>query len=47
MENKNSIVENENIFGIVEKVEKEFDWNLVFLISTWMFLLITGFLIFI
>lgn len=33
--------------GLVEKLEKEFDWNLILIVSVWLFLLATVFLLFI
>jgi len=33
--------------SFIEKVEQEFDWNLIMLVSIWIFLLTTFFLIFI
>lgn len=33
------------LYEIIERVEQEFDWNLIGLVSIWVFLLITFFLI--
>jgi hypothetical protein len=33
--------------GFLERLEKEFDWNLIFVVSIWLFLFATSFLIFI
>jgi len=39
--------ENKDNRSFLEKVEQEFDWNLISLISVWIFLLTTYFLIYV
>ncbi|EKD82283.1 MAG: hypothetical protein ACD_39C01389G0002 [uncultured bacterium] len=39
--------ENTDNRSFLEKVEQEFDWNLIAIVSVWIFMLTTFFLIFV
>ncbi|EKD82852.1 MAG: hypothetical protein ACD_39C01044G0002 [uncultured bacterium] len=39
--------ENKDNRSFLQKIEKEFDWNLIALVSVWIFMLTTFFLIFV